>query len=229
MKYSKHLAVVLGAIGLWLSSRFTWLTVHSFDDKAGDEVTGLVGAAWAPELAPIGLAILAGVFATLILGRWGRRIVGVVIALLAVGASWTPMRLLSAGKDNLDKQRVLDLLTSGAATQRANAPVTISDWAQIDTVDIHYWAPIVALVACAIALFGGVLLIRQPGKAHRKSSAYETPEVRRQRLKEDLQAEPESGRVLWDALDAGVDFTDDEQIPEEMMTSDSVRTPKPKK
>lgn len=227
MKYSKLLVIVIGAIGLWVSSRFTWLTVHTFDDKAGDAVTALVGAAWAPELAPVGLAIIAGVFATLILGRWGRRIVGALIALLAVGASWTPMRLLSTGKDSLDTQRVLDLLTSGAATQRANAPVTISDWAQVDTVDMHYWAPALALVACALALFGGVLLIRQPGEAKKKTSAYETPEVRRQRLKENLKAEPESGRVLWDALDAGVDFTDDEEIPESVKSSDSVRTPKP--
>lgn len=41
MKYSKLLVIVIGAIGLWVSSRFTWLTVHTFDDKAGDAVTAL--------------------------------------------------------------------------------------------------------------------------------------------------------------------------------------------
>jgi len=53
------------------------------------------------------------------------------------------------------------------------------------------------------------LLVRRPGAVKKqKSSAYETPEVRRQRIAEDLEEDPQSGRVLWDALDAGVDPTD---------------------
>ena len=32
-------------------------------------------------------------------------------------------------------------------------------------------------------------------------------------MRDDLSREPESGRVLWDALDAGVDPTDTDPAP----------------
>jgi len=37
---------------------------------------------------------------------------------------------------------------------------------------------------------------------------YEKDAVRRDRIHEDLDAQPDSGRVMWDALDADIDPTD---------------------
>ena len=106
-------------------------------------------------------------------------------------------------------QRALDLLTSGSASQRASDAVTVADWAQISAIEVHAMGPSLALLCCALALVVAVLLVRRPGTVKKqKSSAYETPEVRRQRIAEDLEEDPQSGRVLWDALDAGVDPTD---------------------
>lgn len=199
----------VASAGMWLCSRSAWLTVDTVDDKSGPATTDLVGAVWAPELTSIALALLAALFATTIMGSLGRRIVGALAAILAVAASWTPMTLLTGGAEGVDSQKALDLLTSGSATQRADDAVTVADWAQVSAIQVHAMGPTLALLCCAMALVGAVLLVRRPGGVKKqKSSAYETPEVRRQRIAEDLEEDPQSGRVLWDALDAGVDPTD---------------------
>ncbi|MFD5867606.1 TIGR02234 family membrane protein [Corynebacterium sp. NPDC060344] len=199
--------VLVSAAGLWLAGRAAWLTATTFDDKSGEAVNDLVGATWAPESTALALALAAAVAATLILGGIGRRIVGGLAAVIAAAAAWAPLQLLTTGAD---PQRALDLLSSGAATQRANAPVTVSDWAEIQDLQVHLLGPVSSVIAAALGVLGGVLLLVRPGGAvaKRRSGAYETPEVRRDRVRDDLSREPESGRVLWDALDAGVDPTD---------------------
>lgn len=203
--------ILVSAIGLWLAGRAAWLTVTTFDDKSGEAVNDLVGATWAPESTALALALAAGVAATLILGGAGRRIIGALAAVIAAAASWSPLMLLTRGAD---PARALDLLTSGAATQRANAPVTVSDWAQVQDLQVHVPGPAAAIAVAALGVLGGALLLVRPGGAasRRRSGAYETPEVRRERVREDLDREPESGRVLWDALDAGVDPTDPDDL-----------------
>ena len=202
-----QLLIGLSALGLWLAGRASWLTVTTFDDKSGDAVNDLVGATWAPETTALALTLIAAVGATLILGGVGRRIVGGLAAIVAAAAAWSPLQLLTRGAD---PNRALDLLSSGSATQRANAPVTVSDWAQVQDLQVHAWAPALSVAVAALGVLGGALLLVRPGgsKAGRRSGAYETPEVRRERVREDLSREPQSGRVLWDALDAGVDPTD---------------------
>lgn len=219
MSKLKILLIALGAVGLWIASRATWLTVNTLDDKSGSATNELVGAVWAPEITALALVLLAGCVATLIMGSIGRRIVGVISAAAAIVASWSPMQLLSQGEDGVDRGRALDLLTSGSATQRANAPVTVADWAQVESLQVHTLGAIGALVASALALVGGVMLLVRPGSVKKqKSSAYENPEVRKQRIREDLENDPQSGRVLWDALDAGVDPTDN--LPENLPTEE---------
>lgn len=201
------LLILASAAGLWLAGRSAWLTVTTFDDKSGEAVNDLVGATWAPETTALALALAAAVAATLIMGGIGRRIVGGLAAVIAAAAAWSPLQLLTGGAD---PERALDLLSSGAATQRANAPVTVSDWAQVQDLQVHNLGPILSVIVAALGVLGGVLLLVRPGGnvAKRRSGAYETPEVRRERVRDDLTREPESGRVLWDALDAGVDPTD---------------------
>ena len=135
-------------------------------------------------------------------------------AVIAATAAWSPLQLITSGAD---PERALDLLSSGAATQRANAPVTVSDWAEVQDLAVHSTGPVISIVMAALGVLGGALLLVRPGGtgAKRRSGAYETPEVRRERVRDDLSREPESGRVLWDALDAGVDPTDPDPAPGE--------------
>ncbi|WP_370625704.1 TIGR02234 family membrane protein [Corynebacterium sp. TAE3-ERU16] len=201
------LTVGAGAALLWLSSRLVWVTVRAFDDKSGDAVRQLPGAVWASQVTVIALVLVAGTLGALALRRNARRVIGALTALAAVGASWAPLSLLAGAPD---PERARMLLTSGAATQKATSPVTLSDWATVTGLDIHHTGPTVAFVGCALALVGGVLLVLRPGGvAQPASSRYVTPGARQARLERDLEESPDSGRVLWDALDADMDPTDD--------------------
>ncbi|MBI9000802.1 TIGR02234 family membrane protein [Corynebacterium sp. CCM 9185] len=208
-RWSRSAALIVGAgaVSLWLSSRLVWVTVSAFDDKSGDAVRELPGAVWASEVTVIALVLLAGTLGAFALRGAVRRGIGALTALAAVGASWAPLSLLAGSPD---PERARMLLTSGAATQRANSPVTLSDWATVTGLDVHITGPVVAFVGCALALVGGVLLVLRPGAAAQQaSSRYVTPGARQARLEEDLEQSPDSGRVLWDALDADIDPTDD--------------------
>ena len=68
--------------------------------------------------------------------------------------------------------------------------------------------PVLALVGAALALFGAVMVASNPGADKPRTSKYETPAVRQERLQDDLETSQDSGRVMWDALDADIDPTD---------------------
>lgn len=199
--------IALGAAGLWAASRMVLLTATVADDKGGDTTKGLVGATWDAALTPVALAMLAALVLSLALQPVGRRIVGAVVAALAGLASFRSVQLLT---NSVDLGRVKTLLTSGTATQRQSDPVTISDWATITGVEIHTAPILIALGAAAAALIGGALLAMQPGGVSGGHSRYATPETRRADAAAELAANPSSSQVLWDAMDAGVDPTDDE-------------------
>ncbi|MDO4685146.1 MAG: TIGR02234 family membrane protein [Corynebacterium sp.] len=200
-------AVLIGVGGalLWGVSRLTWLTVHVFDDKSGESTQELVGAVWSTELTALAFVLLAAMVAGLVLRRTARRIVGVIAAFAAIGASWQPLNLLAGTPDLV---RAKNILASGAATENSQTPVLISQWAEVTDASVSMLGPVLAFLACAAALFGGVLLAVRPGEDTVKANAYERSQSRKERLEQDLSEAPDSGRVLWDALDADVDPTD---------------------
>ncbi|MDO5075867.1 TIGR02234 family membrane protein [Corynebacterium sp.] len=200
-------AVLLGVGGaaLWGVSRLPWLTVNVFDDKSGESTHELVGAVWSTELTALALVLLAAMVAGLVLRRTARRIIGIVGAAAAIAASWQPLALL-AGEPDL--ARAKNILTSGAATERAQSPVLIASWADVSGAEVHTLGPALAFCACAVALFGGVLLAMRPGADTVRSRAYERASSRQETLAQDMAEAPDSGRVLWDALDADIDPTD---------------------
>ena len=178
------LLIGLGALVLWIGSRFTWLTVDTFDDKSGAATLGIPGATWSTEATAVVLLLLAACVAGFALRRTGRRIVGAVAALAAVGASWQPLVLL-AGQP--DPERARTLLTSGAASQRADAEVLISEWAEVTNLSVGVTGPVLALLGCAIALFGGVLLAVRPGVDSAQRNKYERKQDREAKIAEDLE------------------------------------------
>lgn len=203
------LLVVLSAAGLWASGRMVFVTVSVADDKAGDSVKELVGSVWDPAATPLALAMIAALILSMAVQPLARRILGVIIALLAAVASFRAVQLLVS---DVDLARAQSLLTSGAATQKQSSPVQISDWARVVDASVHNGPVIIALVAAALGLVGGIILVMRPGEASKGHSRYETPEVRRADAEEDLAHNPDSSRVLWDALDAGVDPTEDDDF-----------------
>ncbi len=207
----RNLALVLtllSAAGLWGTGQMTWLTASVVDDKTGESTEQIIGRVWDAAGTPLALAMLAAMILSFALAPMARRVLGGVSAALAAIAGFAAVMLLG-GDPDLD--RAQQLLTTGAATQKSTDPVQISDWATVVDASVHTFPVVLALLAAACGVVGGVLLAMKPGEARQGHSRYETPEARREGVLEDLNEEPGSGRVLWDALDAGVDPTDREE------------------
>lgn len=192
------LLLAVAAAVLWAASRMAWITADIFDDKSGASTHAVIGGLWSTEQTAVALLLLAGALAGLALRRVGRRMVGIVSALAGIGVSWAPLGLL-AGEP--DPQRVHQLLSTGDEAQ-------ISAWAEITGLSVSTGGPALAMVGAALALFSGVLLATRPGHDSARLNRYEKKQNREAKIVHDLEAEPDSGRVMWDALDADIDPTD---------------------
>lgn len=199
------LLLAVAALVLWLGSRMTWLTVGVDDELSGPASYDLVGGVWSTETTAVALVLTVAAVAGLALRRWGRRITGVIATLSAIGVSITPLLTLTGEPDY---ERAHNLLTTGALSQRANDPVSVASWAQVTEISLHPAGPAVVLFAAAVAIFGGVLLATNPGTDGPKLNKYERLAKRREKLEDDLKTSPDSGRVIWDALDDDIDPTD---------------------
>ncbi|AJK69210.1 TIGR02234 family membrane protein [Corynebacterium marinum] len=200
MRTSRIAALLLAvsAAVLWAASRMAWITVDTFDDKSGDATNVIIGGLWSTEQTAVAMLLLAGSIAGFALRRVGRRMVGVISALAGIGVSWAPLGLL-AGEP--DPQRAHQLLSTGEEAK-------IAAWAEIANLDVTSAGPALAMFGAAVALFGGVLLAMKPGTDSAKLNRYERKQDRAAKISRDLEAEPDSGRVMWDALDADIDPTD---------------------
>lgn len=205
MKHTQA-AIVLGLSGvaLWVLTRMQWLTVAAFDDKSGAKQLTLTGGQWHPEIVAVGmLLIVAGVigFSRSVMLR---RIAG-VCAGLGAGAV-AAISALSVMNDP-DQAQILAFFTSSQSKNRLSA------WATIEQLEVHSLPPMLTLV-CALIGFGaalaGLATTSQSAKREqaRRHDKYQRGAVSRDHITEDLLTDPESGRVLWDALDADIDPTD---------------------
>ncbi|WP_018297031.1 TIGR02234 family membrane protein [Corynebacterium lubricantis] len=201
------LALGIGALIMWAGSRMTWLSVSYFDDRSGSGTIDLTGAVWSTEVTAVILLLLAGMIAGFVVRKWGRRIIGAISALAAIGAMVSPLSLFFGTPDT---ERAHSLLTSGAASQRASNPVSIAEWASITDISVSFIGPVLIVVGALIAVAGGLAMAARPGGDSPKLNKYETAAMRREKLHDDLESTPDSGRVMWDALDADIDPTDRE-------------------
>ncbi|MCT1441180.1 MULTISPECIES: TIGR02234 family membrane protein [Corynebacterium] len=197
---------VFGLSGLasWLLARLPWMHATVNDDKAGDSVEVLSGAAWATELQIASFALIAFLLVALVTKSAGRRVTGVLAALAGAVLAYSPIMLLTAGADS---DRVWNILATGAVSAKATDPVRISQWAEITGVDVSAIGPGCTVVAAAAAIAAGVILAMRPGKDTKKADMLEATGTRRQQLESDIEAAPDSERVMWDALDEGIDLT----------------------
>ena len=192
-----------GAVLLWVSSRLAWLTVTADDDKAGTKTVTIHGASWSTELIAAAIMLAAAAIAGLILRRAGRRIVGGLAAVVAAAGGWFILQVLVGGTP--DAQRALAILSTNNTTS-ATKGAQLTSWAQITAIDVNTPPVILALIGVAIGLVGGVILAAYPGVDGPKRTQYQR---RTAHIAAELAAEPDSGRVLWDAIDADIDPTDD--------------------
>ena len=178
----------LGAAGLWGASRMDWVVAETADDLAGDRSIAISGGQWSMETTALALVMLAGCVAGLALRRLGRRVVGVISALAAIGASWAGLTMLAGTPD---PEHARNVLRAAATNETAVNAEGISEWAHVVAVEPN--------------VVGPVLLAMRPGVDPAAVNKYERKAAREEKLERELAESPDSGRVLWDALDADID------------------------
>ncbi|GAB19056.1 hypothetical protein GOEFS_073_00760 [Gordonia effusa NBRC 100432] len=204
------IALIAGAATLWAASRMVWATLTVTDDLSPVQAMDVHGSDWSPWLMPLALVLLAAIAAGAALRGWALRAVAILVALCGVLAASPAVSLLIGGDNDSYAAKAIDL----------------SPRFRLLLVSTNDWASVVVLVAAALAVLGGVLLLRV-ANGDRMSSKYESPAARRAELEKKTFREyrerqreqssdpessaPESERLLWDALDTGVDPTDEER------------------
>ncbi|WP_233434518.1 TIGR02234 family membrane protein, partial [Nocardia yamanashiensis] len=202
--------LALAAVLLWGSSRMTWASLEITSDYGLPRTKDLDGGVWFGALTPLALVFLATIAAVFATHGWARRGIGVVVAVLAAVAAVPGYALLVGRGETADRAARLAELHGG---DHAGAVTTST-------------LPAVLSLAGAVAAFlAGLLLVRTSAGAPKMSGKYDNPAKRKLSAAEQVaehhvrsqQAEsgsPQggeqqlSGRVLWDALDEGVDPTD---------------------
>lgn len=212
--------LVLAAVAFWSASRLVWAHVLAADGLAPPRTFDVKGTDWSPWLTPLALVFLAAILAAFSVRGWGLRVIAVLIAVAGVVAA-VP---------------AISLLTGGANSDYASRVGNIPSRFQALLVTTNAWAAVTVLAGTVCAVLAGVLLLRVASGA-RMSSKYTTPGARREELERRIFAEHEkrkaaeeasataqsaddadsgSGsppvaneRMMWDALDTGIDPTDD--------------------
>ncbi len=196
--------LAIAAAALWGSSRMIWVTVSSTDGLTEPRTDKLNGGVWFGALTPLALVLLAAIAAALATRGWLRRMFGVLIGLIAAVTAVPAFALLTG---------------SGATAARAATLAELPGRATVTDVVTSQFPAVLSLLGALGAFAAGVLLARMPEDAARLSGKYDNPvfrkaaateQVTRQRT-DEAAGDPGqlSGRVLWDAMDAGTDPTEE--------------------
>jgi uncharacterized membrane protein (TIGR02234 family) len=182
------LALLLGAGGLWASTRLDWASTQvqvTGHGAVGDVPLAVTGAQVAPVLVGLAVIALAGVAAAIALSGIARRILGVLVA--AAGAGGLVLALL-AWLDPPTADEIPRLVGSAAGGAAAAPGATVATTA----------APLLAVAGGLLVVVGGVLLLLADKGLPRMGAKYDAPGASR-------PVDPE--RTAWDELDSGVDPT----------------------
>nr|WP_234036985.1 TIGR02234 family membrane protein [Rhodococcus sp. P-2] len=175
----------------------TWVHLTSSDGKTLERTTDLDGSTWAAAMTPLALALLAAIAASFAVRGWALRVVGLLVALVAIAVAVPAVQLL----------------VSGASADRAVELAELSGHPEDLSTTFSVLPALLALVGAVAALGAAVLLMRKPPVRGGLSSKYDNPAARREAAAKLGQGdkpasdEPVTQRMLWDALDAGEDPT----------------------
>jgi uncharacterized membrane protein (TIGR02234 family) len=188
-----QLGLVLAAAALWVASRMTWVDVTSFDGLGQPRTVALSGGSWSTALVPLAVLLLATAVAALAVRGWPLRMLAVLAAVTSAGMAYLAiglwvMRDVGVRASNLADAPVADLV----GTQR------------------HYAGAVTTLVAAAVTLACAVLLLRSATKETSGATRY----ARRTAVQAEEPDDAISERQLWDALDEGLDPTQDRTNPD---------------
>jgi uncharacterized membrane protein (TIGR02234 family) len=188
-----QLLLVLAAAALWVATRLVWVDVDSFDGLGQPKTTTLNGGSWSTALVPLAVLLLAAAIAALAVRGWPLRLLAVLVAAASAGMAYLAISLWV----------IRDVAVRAA--HLAEVPV-----ADLTGTQRHYWGAVITMVAAVGALVGAVLLMRSAARARPDAARY----ARRAPAQSDEPADAMSERMIWDALDEGVDPTNDATNPD---------------
>ena len=194
--------LVMSALALWAASRVSWVEVTSFDGLGQPKSTVLTGATWSTALVPLALVAGAAAIAALAVRGWVLRLLGALVAVATVGMGYL----------GIAQWVIRDV--GVRAAELAQVPLTALVGAQR-----HYVGAVVVLVAAGFAMGGAVLLVRSAATAGdgraRTADRYLAPAAKREAVHQEGSDGGMSERMIWDALDEGLDPTQDPRTPDD--------------
>lgn len=182
--------LVMAATGSWAASRMTWVDLRTFDGLGPPKLVALSGAAWSSALLPLTLVLLATAIAALAVRGRPLRMLAVLVAVVSLATGYLAISMWA----------VPDVAVRAA--DLTHVPVLTLVGSQR-----HYLGPVITLVAAVCTLVGAVLLMRAANLARSTATKYLTSAARRSRSRRS--EEEVSERMIWDALDEGLDLTQD--------------------
>ncbi len=187
-----QLLLVLAAVGLWVSSRLSWMVLRSFDGLGQPRTTSLSGGSWSTALVPFAVLLLAAAVASLAVRGWPLRLLAVLVGLVSGGAGYLAITLWTIRDVAVRAAHLTDL------------PV-----ASLVGSSRHYGGATITLAAAVATLLAAVLLMRAAVKGPAQAEKYASPSQRRAVAVRDDSSATMSERMMWDALDEGDDPTRD--------------------
>ncbi len=219
------------AVALWAASRMTWATVLAADGLSPERTFDVLGAQWSPWLTPLALVLLAAILAALSVRGWGLRVIAVLIAVAGLVVAFPAISLLTEGADSEYAARAADI-----PERYQVLLITVNSWASM-VVLIGAMCAVGAGVMLLRAAGGGTRfsskyttpaarreeLERQIFAEHEQRerdshtagssnpSGDVTSTTGGSRSSGDVVSGPPAianERMMWDALDTGIDPTD---------------------
>ncbi|MFT4395177.1 TIGR02234 family membrane protein [Gordonia lacunae] len=94
------LLMAAAAAAFWGASRMTWATVSAEDGLSPQRAFEVNGGDWSPWLTPLALVYLAGILAALSVRGWALRVVAILVAVGGVLAAFPAISLITGGTDS---------------------------------------------------------------------------------------------------------------------------------
>ncbi len=185
-----QLLLLVSAGALWVASRTVWVEVQSFDGLGQPKTTALTGGSWSMALVPLAAILLVAAVAPIAVRGWRLGLLALIIAGVSAVMAYLAISLWVI--------RERDVAVRAAHL----AEVRVADL--MGTQQRHYGGAVLTLVAAIGALVGAVLLMRSVAKPRPEVDRYE----RRRSAPPQEDEGDTSERVIWDALDEGLDPTD---------------------
>ncbi|MDY6811435.1 MAG: TIGR02234 family membrane protein [Actinomycetota bacterium] len=219
--------LALSALALWSASRLVWCRVLASDGLAPPRTFEVTGSDWSPWLTPLALVLLAAILAAFSLRGWGLRLIAMLVAVAGVLSAIPALSLITGGADS-------DYAASAADIPGRFQVLLITtvDWAAAVVLLGSLCAVLAGVLLMRVAggASGMSSKYRTPGARREELERQIFAEHENRKQHSDgveataapgadippsaesdpggNDAPPANERMMWDALDTGIDPTD---------------------